>query len=211
MVMHSMHGTSRSPVGARRRAGIPRHRPGVRCDAVDSARSAVNPGRKVCSAGPGATTPERGVVASDGDFGVVGFDRLLEDTRRSLAQLRAPAPGTDAGPAAPATGTGAAADGQIEATVQSGGRLESLRMDPRALRMGSQALSEQIVLAVNAALDDLHAKAPDPTPQAVDVDTAALADRIEELQGQAVRQMSMFAQGITDALARIERATGSRR
>jgi hypothetical protein len=148
-------------------------------------------------------------VASDADFGVVGFDRLLEDTRRSLAQMRTPA--QDAGQAMPATGTAAAADGQIEATVQSGGRLESLRMDPRALRMGSQALCEQIVLAVNAALDDLHTKAPGPTPPAVDVDTAGLADRIGELQGQAVRQMSMFAQGIADALARIERATGSRR
>ena len=150
-------------------------------------------------------------MASDMDFGIVGYDRLLEDTRRSLEQMRAPAPAQDAGQVTPATGTGAAADGQIEATVRSGGRLDSLRMDPRALRMGSQALCEQIVLAVNAALDDLHAKAPDPTPQAVDVDTAALADRIGELQGQAVRQMSMFAQGITDALARIEQAAGSRR
>jgi len=151
-------------------------------------------------------------VASDTDFGVVGYDRLLEDTRRSLEQMRAPAQAQDAGQVTPATGTGAAADGQIEATVRSGGRLESLRMDPRALRMGSQALCEQIVLAVNAALDDLHAKAPDPAPQGmVDVDTAALANRIGELQGQAVRQMSMFAQGITDALARIEQAAGSRR
>ena len=146
------------------------------------------------------------------DLGAVGFDRLLEDTRRSLRQMRAPVPAQGAEQAAPATGTGAAADGQIEATVRSGGRLESLRMDPKALRMGSQALCEQLVLAVNAALDDLHAKAPDPAAQGtVDVDTAALADRIGELQGQAVRQMSMFAQGITDALARIEQAAGSRR
>jgi hypothetical protein len=53
-------------------------------------------------------------------------------------------------------GEAEAADGLIRATVGIGGRLESLRADPRAMRLGSEALCEEIMVAVNGALDDLQ-------------------------------------------------------
>jgi DNA-binding protein YbaB len=143
---------------------------------------------------------------TDADLGMAELDRLLEQTRRSLEQVRAAGA---ADPAAPdVRGTGVGADGQITAVARPGGHLESLRMDPRALRMGSEALCEQIVAAVNAALDDLRANAGQPPAQA-GVDTAALAARMSELQSQSARQMAAFTQGISDVLARIRSSTGT--
>lgn len=149
------------------------------------------------------------------------FDRLLEDTRRVLEQMRsvggeAPdgtAPdgaGPDgAGPdgAEQLRGQGEAVDGQVRAVAVSGGRLESLTVDPRAMRLGSAALCEHIVAAVNAALDDLRDRAAGQ-PVAGGADPAALAGQLRDLHGESVRQMDRFSQGIADVLDRISRSTG---
>lgn len=134
-----------------------------------------------------------------------GVDRLLEDTRRMLEQMRSggeepPDPGE-------LRGEGEAADGQVQAVAVAGGRLESLTVNPRAMRMGSEALCEQIVAAVNAALDDLRGKAAAQAVAAGGVDPAALAEQMRDLHTESVRQMDMFTQGIRDALDRISRST----
>lgn len=147
------------------------------------------------------------------DPGVSGAERLLTDARRALDVMRAGGDAADraADPAvdrvAEVRGEGSAADGQVQAVAVTGGRLESVRVDPRAMRMGSEALSEQVVLAVNAALDDLRGKVSEqPMPGAVD--PAALAAQMRELQDESVRQMEKFGQAIGDALGRITRSTG---
>ena len=152
-----------------------------------------------------------GVVAvSDRvDLELAGFERVLAETRRTLEEIRAGSGGAGAGEAPEIRGEGVAADGQVLATARTGGRLESVQLDPRALRMGSQALGEQIVLAVNAALDSLQTQAgAQAAPPAAD--PAALAERMRELQDQSVRQMYVFSQSIADAVDRISRSAGAR-
>jgi DNA-binding protein YbaB len=48
-------------------------------------------------------------------------------------------------------GTGEAADGLIRAEVTAAGRLVGLRLDPRAMRLDSQTLAEEILAAADRA------------------------------------------------------------
>lgn len=56
-------------------------------------------------------------------------------------------------------GTGEAADGLVQVTVLPGGMIDSLDLDPRAMRMPSQDLSEAIVEAIKLAAADASAQA----------------------------------------------------
>jgi DNA-binding protein YbaB len=53
-------------------------------------------------------------------------------------------------------GAGEAATGFIKVTVDSTGRLDSLEINPRAMRSDSQTLGEEIMRAVQAAYDDMQ-------------------------------------------------------
>jgi DNA-binding protein YbaB len=139
-------------------------------------------------------------------FGVGDIDRLLQDTRRALSELGAPQAGQDAN--AEMRGTGTAADDQVRASVAIGGRLETLSVNPRLMRLGSEALCEQIVVAVNAAMDDLLTKVAEsareqPSP-------ADLGQQLEEIRTESVRRMEMFSQGVADAVSQIMQATEGR-
>jgi hypothetical protein len=140
------------------------------------------------------------------NLGGTDFDRLLEDARRSLETIRSSSPTPDPGRGGePTRGTGEAGAGRITATVAAGGRLESIRMDPRALRMGSEELCEQIVLAVNAAFDDLRIKIGTEAAGESAGDPAELTDQLRDLQDQSMRQMAVYTQAINDALGQLGR------
>jgi hypothetical protein len=133
-------------------------------------------------------------------------DRMLAETRQALAAVRV---GTGAAPE-PAEdpslrGEGAAADGMIRAVVVPGGRLESVSVEPRLLRQGVEEICAQIVVAVNAALDDLATRTPKPDAA---VDLAALSTRLESLQDQSVRQMAMFGQAMNAVVAQLRGVRG---
>jgi DNA-binding protein YbaB len=51
-------------------------------------------------------------------------------------------------------GTGTAAGGQIVVGADSSGRIDSIELNPRVMRMASQDLAEELLRAVNAAQDD---------------------------------------------------------
>ena len=53
------------------------------------------------------------------------------------------------------TGTGAALDGRVCATVDHAGRPARLTIEPRAMRTGSEELAEAVLAAFAAAHDDL--------------------------------------------------------
>jgi DNA-binding protein YbaB len=57
-----------------------------------------------------------------------------------------------------AVGRGEAADGQVVAEYTVEGGVSRLDLDPRAMRMGSQELAQEIRTAVNAAAADFQAK-----------------------------------------------------
>ncbi|MEU5905784.1 YbaB/EbfC family nucleoid-associated protein [Micromonospora sp. NPDC047527] len=133
------------------------------------------------------------------------FDRLFQQTRQALASMRSTGQAPDDGVSAqPARASGSAAGGQVE-VVAVGQRIESVTVDPRALRMGAEVLGEQITLAVNAALDDLRLQAGEAA-DAPTVDPVALGQQLDELQNESVRSMAAMTDALTDAVRRIQQA-----
>ncbi|WP_345577143.1 YbaB/EbfC family nucleoid-associated protein [Nonomuraea rosea] len=51
-------------------------------------------------------------------------------------------------------GTGSGADGRIVVNADHSGRIDSIDLHPRAMRLASEELSEELLRAVNAAQDD---------------------------------------------------------
>jgi DNA-binding protein YbaB len=55
-------------------------------------------------------------------------------------------------------GEGEAADGLLRATVDSGGRIKEIDINPRAMRMDSKTLAEGLTEAIAAAQDDVASR-----------------------------------------------------
>lgn len=128
---------------------------------------------------------------------------MLSDARKTLESMRqAKEASADREAAEQIEGIGEAADGRITVTAITGGRITGVHIDPRAMRMGSEALGEELAIAVNAALDDLRAKAAGAAADQV-VDVTALSKQVEQLQNDSLRQMSLLSQAIAENLARI--------
>jgi DNA-binding protein YbaB len=121
--------------------------------------------------------------------------RMLDDTVAAFKQ--ATPDDADAARVAEARGQGSAADGQVKVVVKPGGRLESVTIDPRAMRLGSEAIGAHIVTATNAALDDLAAKVAEAAPTAVN--PAQLMERLREVQVASVERLETFLRGINEA------------
>ena len=128
------------------------------------------------------------------------LDQMLTEARRTLGSMRRT--GEPPAESEPVEGVGESPDGRVKAIAVSGGRLKGIELNPRAMRLASEELAELITNAVNAALDDLRGKAADAgTAQAVD--TTALAEQVEEVQNQGLRQMEVISQAIQETLGRI--------
>lgn len=134
------------------------------------------------------------------DLGSAEMDQLLSQTRRTLQALR-----SSRLPDAAARGEGESANGRVRA-VAAGGRLQSVELDPRVMRLPSHDLAAHVVAAVNAALDDLAAQAPTAGDLAVP-DPKELAAAVAEVQEQSVRQMAAISQAIAAAVQRVKDAT----
>ena len=140
-------------------------------------------------------------------YGTTGgdFDRLLADTLRAIS-LRPGGPDADGTPPE-VRGLGEGLDGLVQVVAKPGGRLESLAINPRAMRSDSQTLAEEILAAVNLALADLQDKLGAAVPG--QVDRAALLNRLRDLQESALPRMQSFLQAVEDARARVSREPGS--
>jgi Uncharacterised BCR, YbaB family COG0718. len=75
---------------------------------------------------------------------VTGQNAKLHDVRRQLTELK---------------GKGRAADERVEVEVDQFGTLTGLRIDPRAMRLGSQELAEAILAAAKHGVRDVNAQA----------------------------------------------------
>jgi hypothetical protein len=125
--------------------------------------------------------------------GVDGVDgSALSDllARAASAAERASAVAADG---VPVEGEGSAADGQVVARAVLPGRVSTLTLDPRVLRLPAEEVSVAVVTAVNAALADLATAAGVAGGPA---DLSGLRDSLERLQGDAQRQFG----ALTDAL-----------
>jgi hypothetical protein len=100
-------------------------------------------------------------------------------------------------------GEGEAPDGRMRATARDG-RIESITLDPRLLRLPPEEFGGLVRDAVNAALADLRGKfsAADAPP-----DLAALSQTMREVRNEGLRQLEIMSQGIAEAMARIRERT----
>jgi DNA-binding protein YbaB len=128
-----------------------------------------------------------------------GLDRLLGQAMQALGQARGVNTEADED-AEPILGYGEGADGMIQVTAETGGRLTDIQLDPRVLRLTTVDLGTELVVAVNAALADLQARIREAVA-APDLDN--LAAQLKEVQEQSTKQMGTFLQALVDAQERI--------
>jgi DNA-binding protein YbaB len=137
------------------------------------------------------------------DFGLSGdeFERVLREAENSLPKV-----GEMRERIREIVGKGEAAGGRITAEYSSEGGLSALQIDPRALRLPSDELSQEIRAAVNAAAKDFQGQlsqvsgelfgqkgeAPDPNdPKAAEqiLDPSAALAQVEKLGDAFAGQM----------------------
>ena len=127
------------------------------------------------------------------------LDRQLSEARAALRQVRSGA----ADAPEPAEIIGEAAGGHLRVILGTDGRLSHVDLHPALMREGSEFLSQQIAVAVNAALDARAevSRSAEPVP-----DLDAMTATVERLQDEGVRQMQQITTSFTAA---IRRATGA--
>jgi DNA-binding protein YbaB len=123
-----------------------------------------------------------------------GFDGELARVRQELRDLAATTDGE------PPEGYGEAAEGMIAVTAVNG-RLSSVELNPRVLRMASEELAEAFAAAVNAALADMESKYR--VPAYPSFDPGRLDAQLAEVEEQSARQMREYRQTIDDALRQL--------
>jgi DNA-binding protein YbaB len=132
--------------------------------------------------------------------GIAGneFDDLFDRARQALDQVRNGAqPDPDVPEPEPVTAE--AADGQVRAVMSPAGKLTELAVDPKLLREGIDEVCAQLVIAVNAAIDELRARS---RPVGA-VDPEALAATLREVQTESARRMAAFGTVVDDVVNRL--------
>ncbi|MFG1887508.1 YbaB/EbfC family nucleoid-associated protein [Micromonospora sp. NPDC049051] len=131
-----------------------------------------------------------------------GLDKALSDAMRALSSYQSTTQDPE-GP--PVEGHGEAADGLVRVRTEMPGRVAALEVDPRLLRLDLETLTEHIVAAVNAAMEDLQRTAP---TTAGPVDLGELGRQLGAIQQDAARQFSTFVNGLAAAQERLGRRGG---
>lgn len=126
------------------------------------------------------------------------LERLMLETRATVEQLRAEKTLPDH---VPAEGHGETSEGRVRVTAQAG-RIESIMLEPRLLRLPPEELGELVRDAVNGALADLNGKSAAAAP-----DLAAISESLREVQNEGLRQMAIITDGIASAMAQIRERT----
>ncbi|MBC6457982.1 YbaB/EbfC family nucleoid-associated protein [Actinomadura sp. HBU206391] len=139
-------------------------------------------------------------MVGDPEADDVPFEQKLRAARESLGS-RTVSPAGD-GAEAELRGEGEAVEGRVHAVALTGGRFDSLTLDPRVMRMDTAELADAISLALNAALDSVRAQA---SAQQIDMvpDAGTLMERLSEVQNAGLRQLDMMNRAINEALGGI--------
>lgn len=133
----------------------------------------------------------------------VAFERRLHHLRQRLSERVAVSETHTLGdePIAHAE----ALDGLIRVEALPG-KLSSVRLDGRVMRLPAPRLSDSLTVAANSALDQAASEPSAGGDTAVDLD--ALAEQLREVQNEGLRRMELITMGIHQALAAIrQRAT----
>lgn len=132
-------------------------------------------------------------------FDVSGLDQQLGDARTMLREVRAGS-GTVPQPEEVVT---EAADGGIRVTLGTADRFTAIEINPTVLRQGSEYVAQEILSAVNAALDERGASARTGEPMP---DLEAINANVERLQDESLRQMRQLVAGIGETMRKIHRS-----
>jgi DNA-binding protein YbaB len=141
-------------------------------------------------------------MAGTDDLSMSAIDQALTDTRRALEGMRSAQP---TAAAEQVTGEGEAADGKVRVVVGLPGEVRSMTMDPRMMRLGSEAVCEAITEAVNTALADLRKNATTGTQAPVDLER--LSGDLEAIQTESLQSMRTMFSALQDAMDRLDRRT----
>ncbi|MCK2212587.1 YbaB/EbfC family nucleoid-associated protein [Actinomadura sp. ATCC 31491] len=115
-----------------------------------------------------------------GDIGPEDLERVARETETALRRLA-----DVQSRLGDVRGTGTAADGMIVVGADSTGRVDSIKLNPRVMRLGSQELADHLLRAVTAAQDDCARQA-----QAL-IAEAGVAAPVDEAAIQAMERRLM--------------------
>lgn len=122
-----------------------------------------------------------------------GLERLFELTQRNLDGALASVQDVDA-----VRGEGSAAKGSVRA-VAAVGRVESVTVDPKAMRLASHELADHLRTAVNAAIDDLTKNAATAaTPAGTTAEE--LRQRVQDVQDMSLEQFRSYTRALRDIM-----------
>ncbi|GAA3471599.1 YbaB/EbfC family nucleoid-associated protein [Nonomuraea roseola] len=133
-------------------------------------------------------------------FDPANFERMARESEESVRRLEEMSQEITS-----VTGTGESRSGLVVARTDHGGMLDSVRLDPRAMRMGSEELAEELVEAVRAAQQDAqrqgeellsHALSGEATREPFDL--AALQRRLQDIH-------DTFGQSVDRAYSTVDR------
>lgn len=136
-----------------------------------------------------------------GEAALLGEDALEQQLAQARAALREVSKGVT--PPERAESVAVAADGRIQVTLGTDGRVSTIGIDPRVLREGSEYLAAELRQAVNDALDgqDAGVDVSEPMP-----DLAAISATVERLQDESLRQMREMTQAIGETMRKLHRS-----
>ncbi|SEM05590.1 YbaB/EbfC family nucleoid-associated protein [Nonomuraea pusilla] len=134
------------------------------------------------------------MTSTDTHFDPDDLDRVLGDSEKAVRELASALGGL-----AEVTGTGESRGGAVTARVDASGRLDHLRLSPRASRMELDELTEEIVEAVRAAQDDHQRRATAVIPRAPIGGVSA-----QEVQRQFEALQDAFARDMHERMARLD-------
>lgn len=130
------------------------------------------------------------------------LERMVKDSEESLRRLADMTDELDS-----ITGKGKSRSGMVEAVVDNGGRLDRIELEPRAMRLSSAELSEEIVEAVRAAQDSAQRQGEELLAQAMGGDAARFPLDLDALQRQTKDIQDSFSMSVESSLTEIERLT----
>ncbi|MEV4392059.1 YbaB/EbfC family nucleoid-associated protein [Nonomuraea sp. NPDC049607] len=121
------------------------------------------------------------------DFNPDDLDRVISESERSVRNLAGMLDELSL-----VTGQGESRSGAVTARVDADGRLEDLRLAPRASRLELDELTEEIVQAVRAAQDDQSRRLRDVIPPASfgGLSAEAVTRQFQDLQDGLSRELN---------------------
>lgn len=98
------------------------------------------------------------------------------------------------------------AEGRVRVSANLVGKVTVAIVDPRALRLGAEALGEEITAGVNAALDKAREESGTPG----EIDLAGLSEKMEQLQQESAQKLRGFMDGLSASHEQIVRTASER-